>query len=110
MEMDSACVTRKPSYGPPRGVQLVERASDVGVDHVADLPKFLLHEGVDQAVAGIGPQHLHRSIAHGGDQAGHPICRGQVDQQRFDPAGGGTQLGRHFLQRALVGSNAEVVA
>jgi hypothetical protein len=47
-------------------VDQIERAGNVGVDHMADLLEILIEKGVAQPVTSIGKQRLDRSPFDGG--------------------------------------------
>ena len=84
-------------------------AGDVGVDDVLPLVRALVEEAVTEAVAGIGDEHVDRSLADAIEQLVDALLRREVDFDLLD-------LDAELLQRRprlderRVGGDDQVVA
>jgi hypothetical protein len=85
----------------PHLLHQVNRARDIGVDHVQHRGKVLVQEAVAQAVAGIGQQRVHRAAPHGRQQGLQALARGQVALHRIHLRAECAKVGRGALQRLV---------
>jgi len=91
----------------PNLVQQVQRAGNVGVDHVLHVGKILLQKALAQSMPGIGQQCIHGASGDGLDQRVHTLTAGELGLHHLDVGAQHAQVTGRLVQ-CLVGRDHQV--
>jgi hypothetical protein len=107
-DQDAAATPR--AHVAPDLLDQIDRAGDVGVDHVPDVSEILVEEGLAQAQAGIGQQRFDRASSGGGIQRVNALNRGEIGLDSVHACAERTQFARRIIDGGFIRDDEQIEA